>query len=274
MTISNFVGPSVLFIDRFMIGAFVSLSAVTFYTTPYEVISKLTIFPISLLAVVFPALSALTVERAHELRALYLRSSHCLLVLVAPIVGVLLALSQDLLGLWVGPEFARESASIAKLLAVGILFNVLSQVPAVTLQGLGRADLSAKLHLVQMPFYVITVWYLAKFMGVTGVAVAWALRAAAEAAMFYVAAGRVLPPPKDAAVRFTRSTNAIVSIFLLAFLGLGTLPSLALLPKAALVVSLFGLFVLWEWRYFLDSSEREVFVGGLGSLLRRTKSAA
>ena len=40
MTVSNIVGPLMVTLDRFLIGALISVSAVAYYATPYEVVSQ------------------------------------------------------------------------------------------------------------------------------------------------------------------------------------------------------------------------------------------
>lgn len=261
LTASTFMGPSIASIDRFIIGASVSLSAVALYTTPYEVITKLTIFSASLLSVLFPTFSALNVNRAHELRRLYLRALKYLLVLVAPIVGVLLALSYDLLSLWVTPEFARDSAPVAKWLAIGILIIVLAQVPVTALQGAGRADITAKLQLAQLPFYALAVWYLAGSVGIVGVAVAWMVRAAVDAVLLFVAADKLLPLSVEApADRFFWPSIVVVCGFLLLFLGIGSESIGGIVPKLVATGALLGAFMLWEWLFFLGPADRRALV--------------
>src|SRR5271154_4799860 len=45
MTVTNVVGPLMSTLDRFVIGAMVSLTAVAYYATPYEVVTKLLLVP-------------------------------------------------------------------------------------------------------------------------------------------------------------------------------------------------------------------------------------
>ena len=49
-----------------------------------------------------------------------------------------------------------------------------------TIIGAGRADWSAKLHLVELPFYLLVLVYGATRYGIEGVAVAWLLRVAVD----------------------------------------------------------------------------------------------
>lgn len=271
LTVSSFLGPSIASIDRFMIGAFVSLSAVTLYATPYEVVTKLMIFSTSLLSVLFPAFSAIAVDRAQDLRRLYFRAIKYLLVLVAPIVGVLLALSYELLSLWVTSEFARDSAPVAQWLAVGVLIVIAAQVPASLLQGLGRADVTGKLQLLQLPLYALAVWALIR-MGIVGVAVAWTLRAVVDAVMMFVAAHRLLPAPaKKPEEHFFWTSITIISGFLLLFLGTGSVLGELVIPKIALVAALTGVLVLWEWMFFLGTADRKAFLGVVKPILNSLK---
>lgn len=261
LTVSNFVVPSISSIDRFMIGAFVSLSAVTLYATPFEVVTKLTVFSASLLSVLFPAFSALSVGREQDLHRLYGRAFKYLLVLVAPIVGVLLALSYDLLALWVAPDFARYSAPVAQWLAIGVLIRVLANVPLTVLQGIGRADVTAKLQLLQLPLYAAGVWYLVNLMGITGVAVAWTLRAMVDATMMFIATRRLLPvSAKKPEAHFSWMNIVVVSGALLIFLGVGSSLSETVLLKFAAVGTLSLVFVAWEWFFFLQPADRRAFL--------------
>lgn len=55
MTVTNIVGPLMVSLDRFVIARLISVTAVAYYATPYEVVTKLWIIPSALLGVMFPA---------------------------------------------------------------------------------------------------------------------------------------------------------------------------------------------------------------------------
>lgn len=272
LAVSSFVGPLVASIDRFMIGAFVSLSAVTLYTTPYEVVSKLTIFSASLLPVLFPAFSAMALDRAHELRGLYSRALKYLLVLIVPIVGGVLALAYELLSIWVTPDFALYAAPISQWLAVGILFNALAQAPLTVLQGIGRADVTAKIQLVQVPFYAGAVWFSIELAGVVGVAIAWTLRMALVGLALFIAANILLPPSEErqeARDRLSLPVIGTICGFLLICVSSGVLLPGSLILKFAAVGALLAVFALWEWLSLLNATDRKAFTKGF----RRTAGA-
>ena len=47
-----------------------------------------------------------------------------------------------------------------QILAVGVFINSLAQVPFALLQGVGRPDLTATLHLIELPLYLGLLWWL------------------------------------------------------------------------------------------------------------------
>src|SRR5260370_7975801 len=103
------------------------------------------------------------------------------------------ALAQDGLKLWLGAEFAQHSFRVLQWLAVGVFLNGMAQVPFSLLQGVGRPDLTAKLHLIELPMYLGLMWWLISKRGIEGAAIAWSARAAIDALFLFVLARRVLP---------------------------------------------------------------------------------
>ena len=266
ITVSSVISPLIVFIDRFAIGALVSMSAVAYYATPYEVVTKLWIFSASLLAALFPVLSALSVAPGPEIRALYGRATRYLLVAVAPCVGFLLVFADDLLTLWLGAEFAQQSAPLTRWLAVGVLINVVAQVPFTVLQGIGKAGAAARLQLAQLPFYALAIWYLTLSFGVVGAAMAWAARAAVDFLMLAWAADRAMPGDR---VKRGSLHAVIVGIALAGFWLTGTMFAGQLTFKLAVGGIFMALLIFWEWILVLDTSDRASLLKAAG-LMRAT----
>jgi O-antigen/teichoic acid export membrane protein len=75
-----------------------------------------------------------------------------------------------------------------------------AQVPYAALQARGRADLTGKLHLIELPLFAVAVWWLTERLGIAGTAVAWALRSVGDlAAVLWLAMREQLLPPAGAA---------------------------------------------------------------------------
>jgi len=176
MTVSNAMAFLMLYADRFVVGSLLSLEAVTWYAAPAEVIQRLAIIPAAMMGVLFPAFSQLLAEDRDAARRLYRRSRPAILALMVPPVLVLAVFAKPLLTAWVGPEIAARSAAVAAILAAGGLIHGLAQPPFHLLQAAGRPDMSARLHLVEMPLYVCYLLWLTARFGITGTAAAWLLR--------------------------------------------------------------------------------------------------
>ena len=193
MTVSNIVGPLMVTLDRFLIGAVVSMSAVAYYATPYEVVTKLWVVPGALLGVMFPAFSTSFVQDRSRAVLLYGRSVKYVFISLFPVILLVVVLAQNGLTLWLGSEFAANSTRVLQWLAVGVFINSLGQVPFAMLQGAGRPDLTAKLHLIELPCYLLALWWLTSALGVEGAAIAWTGRVAIDALFLFGLGQRFLP---------------------------------------------------------------------------------
>jgi O-antigen/teichoic acid export membrane protein len=84
---------------------------------------------------------------------------------------------------------------VAALLAVGALAHGLAQPSFNLLQAAGRADLTAKVHLIEMPLYATYLWWLTARFGIVGTASAWLLRVSLSAAVLAILARRAVLVP-------------------------------------------------------------------------------
>ncbi len=176
MSISNLIGPVMVYFDRFLMGAWLSVTAITFYVTPYEVIIKLLVIVSAVVQVLFPAFSMSIGADREKTAMLYGRALRILLLSFFPITLGIVLFARWGLSLWLSPEFAEKSAAVAQWLAVGIFLNAPGQIAYILLQAGGRPDLTAKVHLAETPIYLAMFYLGVKFFGITGAAVAWALR--------------------------------------------------------------------------------------------------
>ncbi len=195
LTVSNIIGPLMDYMDRFIIGAMLTMSAVAYYCTPFDMLYKLLIIPGSLLAVVFPAFSATYATDRDRFVRLYERAIKYIIMAVAPILIVLVVMAKPLLAFWLGGEFASRSAAVLQVLAIGIFINATAQAPCTALQGMGRPDLTAKLHVIELPLYLAAMRLLIPVMGIAGAALAWTLRNAVDACLLYWLADKSMPRP-------------------------------------------------------------------------------
>lgn len=258
--ITSIVGPVLLYLDRFLVASLLSVAALAYYSAPYDAVTRLSIIPTSLTMSLFPAFSALEGAGDRDnLEMFFARSLKYVLLAQGPIVLMIVLFAREILQAWLGNDFATRSASALQLLALGVLINSLGCIPFVLLQGIGRPDITAKLHLLELPVYLGSAWVLVSRFGIVGAAAAWALRMALDTFLLFVAAFRVCQfSPRSVA----RNGLKVASLVLLLFLGMayplrklaGTLP---LLDQGVLWISYFGLFVWVVWKNVFDSFDRE-----------------
>lgn len=193
LTVSNVISPIMVYMDRFIIGAILTMSAVTYYTTPYEVVSRLLIISGSFMGVMFPAFSVYSKNDPKKLIELIQSSVRYLMLALAPVILFIILSSESLLYYWLGNEFSENSTVVMQVLALGMLFNSLAMIPFTALQAYGRPDILAKIHMVELPLYLGMIWYFTHLFGINGVAMAWTIRVALDGLLIIYFFNRFVP---------------------------------------------------------------------------------
>ena len=258
MTTSNIVSPMMAYLDRFFVGAILPMAAVAHYVTPYELVSKLSLFPQSLMGVLFPAFAATYASDRERMAALFGRSLRALLLFIFPIVLVLVLFAREGLTLWVGADFALASAPVLRWLAVGIFINSMAHAPFNVLQGIGRPDLTGKLHLAELPLYLLALYLLAHRFGIVGVAIAWVLRVAVDSAALMVLTSARVPGVS----RQVRLVGGWTVLALVVFACGARLDAVA--AKTLYLVAMSGAFGVVAWTRLVDPAERRTLLRVFG----------
>jgi O-antigen/teichoic acid export membrane protein len=269
VTISNILVPILVYLDRFLIGAIVSVTALTYYTAPYEVASRLLIFPGALSTTLFPAFSALSAVSHRDLIRLYVRSLKYILLLLGPAAFLGVVFARDILRVWLGAGFAANSSTVFSVLSVGMVLNALSQMPANLLDSVGRPDLRTKVFLSYVLAYGGLAWFLISGFGIVGAALAWGARGALECLLFFVVSARLLRIGRAAFVEygFLHTTVAYCGFVIVSTASLALAGQRAVQVPMALLWIL--AFALYAWRYVLDDDERGSLSFGALHLAKR-----
>jgi O-antigen/teichoic acid export membrane protein len=250
MSVSNLVGPMLVNLDRFVLGSIISISVVAFYTVPYEVATKVLLLPSALAGVLFPAFAGTYATDRSRTTSLFSQGMKVTWLVLFPIIMMLVAFAHEALSLWLGSEFALKSTVVLQWLAVGVLINSLAQVPFALVQGAGRPDLTAKLHIVELPFYLIAMWWLIISRGIEGAAIAWTLRALVDA----LALLGMVRYPLAVDLQPLRRLAAITPIGL-ASLALAS-GGWELRERVVMVAAGIGLLTIAGWRWLLTPEDR------------------
>jgi O-antigen/teichoic acid export membrane protein len=262
MTVSNVVVPLMVSMDRFVIGAVLSVTAVAFYTTPFEIVFRLMVIPTAFVAVLLPAQTTTLAIEQGENRSysaeLFNKGLSYIFITLFPLLLVIAVFSYDGLSIWVGDEFASNGYMVMQWLAVGVLLYGLSLVPYSLVQSAGHADWSAKLHLLELPIYYALLWWALPEYGIIGAAAIWTLRAWVDAMALYVMSMILVPECRVSLTRFGLSIAVAAALFAVA----GVFDNL--LEKFLFVLVVLASFAYIVWCHVLEQKEKLWLLRGVG----------
>jgi O-antigen/teichoic acid export membrane protein len=245
-------------LDRFVIASAISIAAVAYYSTPFEVVTRLFIIPAAITGVMFPTFAAMYGINRDGARRLFLRGNKYLAMVMFPIALAFVTLAEPGLHLWLGQGFADRSTVVLQWLAVGVLVNSVGQLSFVLIQGAGRPYLTGLLTLIELPLYLVMLMILVGRAGIEGAAVAWTLRITIDAIVLLVMALNTLD------IRITRLPAHIALVGLAAaLLVIGSL-SMPILGKIAFLAVTGIAMALVGWFMLLTREER---IGGRRTIL-------
>lgn len=171
--LSAFIGPLMIFADRFVIGAVLGAAAVAVYSIPFQIASRTMVLPAAIAQVLYPRFALDGEEQSRT------RAAHCAIaigLLFAPPILILMALAEPLLQLWLGPALDPRSVLVVRIVLAGFWVNGIANAPYALIQARGNPRFTALLHLAELPFYLAALYLLGLRWGLAGLAAAFSLR--------------------------------------------------------------------------------------------------
>jgi O-antigen/teichoic acid export membrane protein len=208
-------------IDRFALGALVSVAAVAFYIVPYRILHKLRGSHGMIRSVLYPALAYRFAEERTRAIALFDRGAKAVLVVVFPIALLLVTFGGNALAWWIGPGFASHSTAILRILAIAMVFDAMGQFVATLFGAAHRPDLVARLRAIELPIYLVGMVYLIELYGAEGAAIACAALSGFDAFAQLLIARSLLSDVAPAANFAMRMLACAAGCLLLAMLPVG-----------------------------------------------------
>jgi O-antigen/teichoic acid export membrane protein len=255
LSVSNIVGTATIYCDRFLLGIWVGMAAVTSYGLPLDLIGRLQIVITSFCTVLFPLMSRLDESGSPQFRTLYRAAVAISVSLMTPLTIAGVVGAPFLMKVWLGERSTPDAVFAAQVFLAGAVIQSVASIAWTALHARGRSDLTAWAHLAEFPLYCGVFYLAATRFGVRGAALAWFGRGIADFLCMVVllriqkGSGGLLIPPELVA--------AIVSAGILL---IAVLPS-----RNALMVSgvLCTLTWVWTWRMLLDGRMRMRFASAL-----------
>ena len=186
VTLAAISGPVLAFSDRFAIGAILGAVAVATYTIPFQLASRIIILPSALTTALFPRFVPASQEdrvRVGQITTMTIAS-----LLTLPVVVAIVVL-RPFLDIWIGAAMAAKAAPVGRILLVGFWLNAFAYVPQMQLQSSGRPRVVALILVLQIVPYLAALYVGLSWFGLTGCAVVFCLRNAADWALLGWGAG-------------------------------------------------------------------------------------
>jgi O-antigen/teichoic acid export membrane protein len=184
-----------------------------------------------------------------------------LTLVLGPIVIVVIAFARDLLSLWLGSDFSQHGTVALQILAIGVLVNSLAFLPYSFIQGIGRPDVTAKIHLLELLPYIVLSWGLVSRWGIAGAALSWTIRVSADALLLLIVSSRL----SSGSLRTLRDNELVRRTLSLVFVGCIVAWFAAVQFGTPLRLVVMGLMLLVlgtvAWKHVLDKGIGQSFFG-------------
>jgi O-antigen/teichoic acid export membrane protein len=266
ITVSNIVGPLLQYLDRFLIGALLTMSVVAYYTAPFDIMSRLSIIPMSLVMTMFPAFSTLGLSRIDDLRYFFIRSTKYMFLFISLVVLILILFAHEILQVWLGNAFAKDSTLVLQILALGILISSLTHLTLALFQGIGHPDVTAKIQLLLLPVSIFLSIILIKKIGLIGAALSWAISRTLGMLLSWQIASKIIQLNRTILVK-----NKMIHEFVWFIVFACILSPLLFLNniyvKVLGTIIAYIVFSFLGWRYILDTLDRSMILSFLNRLL-------
>ena len=180
VTVTSVFGPFLVVLDRFVIGTVLNAVAVTVYTVPMQVTTRLGSLAGAVGNAMFPRLAI--AEGAEAARLSRQGTAALLACLTAPVAAAYVWMQPALI-LWVGHTIGEQAAPIGRVLLVAAWLNTFAQVPYTRLEATGRPRTVALLMLAELPLYVPALYIAIRYDGLMGAALVYLLRVVVDLAL-------------------------------------------------------------------------------------------
>lgn len=153
-----------------------------------------------------------------------------------------------------GGENCRSKLAGAAMLALGIFFNSLAQIPFTYLQAIGKPNITGKLHMIELPFYFIAMWFSIKLFGINGAAAIWLLRSFLDCLLLFILSKEIFSG------QFSLISKPKFAYGLFTLLVVVTLFFVPLIIKILLSVFFLIIYFTITWSTFLDTEEKSYLI--------------
>jgi O-antigen/teichoic acid export membrane protein len=264
VAVSTALGPLLGSFDRFSVGSVIGVTGLGYYTGAAEAANRFLLIPATAFSALLPALAATDSRGARDRALIATRAARRqLAALLFPLCLTLFAFAPDLLRVWLGPAFASNAGPALMILSVGVFFGGLAHLPLALLYGSNRPDLPAKIHVAEVMVHLPFTFLLVHTWGITGAAVAWTVRCAADLTLYEWASRRAFGACDFDVAEWTRTRRLLWAGVGLASAVAGSvwLHHGSRSGAVALVALGLAVYAAVGWARVLSQAERHAWIG-------------
>ncbi len=257
--------------DKLIVGALAGPAALTFYTVPVTLASRILGLTYRLSSVIYPRASALAASaRIHELRPLYLGAMRYVTYINLVALGIIVLAGDEFLRHWVGDAFVAQGYPVLVLMTVALLVDSLTNIPSLVNDALGHPRITGRFALARGLIGVGLVYLGTVYFGIVGAAVAHLIAACAMSALFLLFVhGRTVPIAFGDMMQEGLGRSLVVGLLIFGFLfPLKWLIPASLLGTLLIVSAAIFTLVLAGFTFIVSVDER----AALRAAARRLRS--
>jgi O-antigen/teichoic acid export membrane protein len=181
--------------DKLIIGILAGPVAVTLYTVPSQLASRLLGLTYRLSSVIYPRVSAFSATgELSRLKLLYLDSSRLVTYLNTAVLGIIILCGEQFLSLWVGEQFVSAGYPILILIALAMFLDSLTNLPTLVNDGVGHPQITGQFALARGIVGIALVFIGTSLFTIQGAAAAHVIASLIMSFLFlYIVHGRTVP---------------------------------------------------------------------------------
>jgi O-antigen/teichoic acid export membrane protein len=250
MTISNILWPILAYIDRFTIASLVSTAAVGYYSTAGDLVTRLYLVPAAITGSIFPAIAAQKGKDPKKACELIRHGTLSITTVIFPISAILMVFGSPLLAWWLGKDVSSHIAPLLPWFALGLIMAASDTLITGVIDSLGYPKVNSQFSIAEIILYVPFMAVCAKFAGLQGAAIAWAVRAFFDLAVRLFMLTRILPSIRESFLQifFSPALGALLAMLCM-------LPNSISAKLGTLLLSAFA-YVWLLWTYPLSNEDR------------------
>jgi len=246
--------------DKLIIGAISGASALTYFAIPSTLTSRVMAMIHRLSAVMFPHASGMAASgRDAELKEAYLWMSRYSFF-VNGVIGTSLAfLSEPLLAVWIGPDFAKAGWVVMALIALCLWTDSLTNLPSLLTDGLGSPAVTGSFALARATIGLGLVAIGVSIAGIVGAAAAHLIASVVFSIAFLIYAhGRTVPVHLMEVVRSAHAPAclALTPVVATAW-GAASLVGSGWFPMTVAIAAIGSVAAVFGWALVVTPGHRE-----------------